>query len=152
MAAFSLVGCTWSGVLPIRSPSRVTDNSCEPARATVSEWALKASLMPWHPVIATQATVNANRDRVFICLMLQGIGGGRSHQAAQGARQPVEHGGSAQPRELERERPGATDFRLELHFVKSRGQPLHARHRGIVKGNTRFVPAHQDALHPQRTT
>src|SRR6266550_9370406 len=39
------------------------------------------------------------------------------------------------------------DFRLKLYLVKSSGNPLHARHRVLAKGNTRFVAAHEYGFH-----
>ena len=73
-----------------------------------------------------------------------------SGDSAQSANEPVEQRGAAQARELERERVRAPHLRLELHLVKRRREPLHAGHRGIPKGNTGFVAAHQDPLDPER--
>ena len=47
------------------------------------------------------------------------------------------------------------DISAELHLVKRRLQPLQPGHRGVAKGNTGFLPMHEDALYskpsPQRT-
>ena len=41
-------------------------------------------------------------------------------------------------------------FDLELDVVKGRRQTLHSGHGIGAKGNTGLIPAHEDALDPQR--
>src|SRR5689334_23279239 len=40
----------------------------------------------------------------------------------------------------------ASHLRLELDFMECRGEPFHARDRGIPKGNTGFLASYKDAL------
>src|SRR5215212_9910709 len=74
-----------------------------------------------------------------------------SDDRTQSAHEPIEKWSSPEPGELEGERVRAAYFRLELHLVKCRGEPLHSGDRGISKGNTGFFAAHQDPLDPERT-
>src|SRR3954462_4396170 len=67
------------------------------------------------------------------------------------AHEPIEKWSAPEPGELEGERVRAAYFRLELHLVERRGEPLHPGDRGISKGNTGFFAAHQDALDPEST-
>src|SRR3954451_324565 len=74
-----------------------------------------------------------------------------SHNRTQSAHEPIEEWGSPEPSQLEGQRVRTSHLRLELHFMERRGQPFHARYRGIPKGNTGFLAAHQHALDPQCT-
>src|SRR3954467_4581625 len=74
-----------------------------------------------------------------------------SDDGAQCAHKPVEQQGAPEPSELEGEWMSAADLGLELHFVKRRREPLHARDGGIPKGNTGFLTTHQDPLDPETT-
>ena len=44
----------------------------------------------------------------------------------------------------------ASHFRLELHLVERRRNPLHPRHCVLAKGNTGLVSAHQHGLNVGR--